>query len=111
MIDHDMSVVARPILDEIVSLIEKHQLEDWEPAEVVAKPIGLLIRCLDPESEASLRKELHPRLAKLDPLMAIQVGKKRSGGGSGSAGAPAPSGSEEASGAETVTEGGGEADG
>jgi type VI secretion system ImpA/VasJ family protein len=105
MIDHDMSVVARPILDEIVSLIEKHQLEDWEPAEVVAKPIGLLIRCLDPESEASLRKELHPRLAKLDPLMAIQVGKKRSGGGSGSAGAPAPSGSE------TATEGGGEADG
>ena len=76
MVDHDMSPVARPILDELVALVDRHQLEDWETAEVVARPMGLLIQCLDPQKEGQLRQKLYPRLAKLDPLLAMQVGRK-----------------------------------
>jgi hypothetical protein len=106
MVDHDMSIVARPILDEIVALIEKHQLEEWEPAEVVAKPIGLLIRCLDPESESSLKNELYPRLAKLDPLLAMQVSRARSGSGQAGAAATDQPGSESASTSNAAVDGG-----
>ena len=74
MVNHGMSPVARPILDELLALIDQHQLEAWEPADVVSKPLGLLIRCLDAK-DAPLRQKLYPRLAKLDPLMAMQVGQ------------------------------------
>ena len=83
MVEHDMSPVARPILDELVTLIDKHQLEDWEPTDVVAKPMGLLIRCLDPQKEAPLKQKLYPRLAKLDPLLAMQVNRKSAESGAG----------------------------
>jgi type VI secretion system ImpA/VasJ family protein len=76
MVNHDMSPVARPILDELVALVDRHQLEDWETAEIVARPMGLLIQCLDPQKEGQLRQKLYPRLAKLDPLLAMQVGRK-----------------------------------
>jgi type VI secretion system protein ImpA len=96
MVDHDMSPVARPILDELVALVDKHQLEDWEAAEVVAKPMGLLIRCLDPQKEGQVRQKLYPRLAKLDPLLAMQVDRKSpSGSGAGSQPAPKPAAQQE----------------
>jgi type VI secretion system protein ImpA len=76
MVEYDMSPVARPILDELVALVDRHELEDWETPEVVAKPLGLLIRCLDAQKEGQLRQKLYPRLAKLDPLLAMQVGRK-----------------------------------
>jgi type VI secretion system protein ImpA len=84
MVDHDMSPVARPILDELVALVDRHQLEDWETAEVVARPMGLLIQCLDPQKEGQLRQKLYPRLAKLDPLLAMQVGRKSPASAGGS---------------------------
>ena len=98
MVGHEMSAVARPILDELMALIDKHQLEDWEPTDVVSKPIGLLIRCLDPQSESSLKEQLHPRLAKLDPLLAMQVNRMRAGAGGGSGNSTA--GSEQSSASE-----------
>jgi type VI secretion system protein ImpA len=90
MVDHDMAAVARPILDELLALIDKHQLEAWEPANVIAKPMGLLFRCLDPQNESSLKQQLHPRLAKLDPLLAMQVNRR--GRSSPQAAAPEPEG-------------------
>ncbi len=81
MVEHDMTPVARPILDELFQLIEEHRLEEWEPAEVVARPLGLLIQCLS-ESEDHLKNDLYPRLAKLSPLLAMQVsGRKDKGRG------------------------------
>lgn len=85
MVSHGMTVVARPILDELLALMEQHQLEAWEPAEVVAKPMGLLLQCLDPR-EAPLRQKIYPRLAKLDPILAMKVSQA---GGAGTAG-PGP---------------------
>jgi type VI secretion system protein ImpA len=72
MVDHGMKVVARPILDELHQLIQDHKLEDWEEADTVARPIGLLSRCLD-DGDSALRQSLHSRLAKLDPLLAMRI--------------------------------------
>lgn len=72
MVDHGMAVVARPILDELLTLIEQHGLETWEAADVVAKPMGLLVRCLEAR-EGPLKQKIYPRLAKLDPVLAMAV--------------------------------------
>ena len=77
MVDYGMGVVARPILDELLALIDQHGLENWEHAEVVAKPMGLLIRCLDPK-EAPVKQKIYPRLAKLDPVLAMEVNRAAS---------------------------------
>lgn len=78
MVDHGMVPVARPILDELYTLIEDRQLESWETADVVAKPMGLLMRCLD-QRDAQLRQKIYPRLAKLDPLLAMRVAATEGG--------------------------------
>jgi type VI secretion system protein ImpA len=90
MVEYDMAPVARPILDELVELIEKHRLEEWEPADMVARPLGLLIRCLDPQREGQLRQKLYPRLAKLAPLLAMEVNRKAVQGSAGESAQPAP---------------------
>ncbi len=86
MVDHGMEVVARPILDELLRLIEAHNLEGWEAAEVIAKPMSLFIRCLGP-GEESRKGEVYPRLAKLDPVLAMEVSRRMPG----PAPTPAPS--------------------
>jgi type VI secretion system protein ImpA len=79
MVANGMAVVARPILDELIALIDQHSLEVWEAAEVVAKPMGLLIQCLDAR-EAPIRAKVYPRLAKLDPVLAMEVSQPATGG-------------------------------
>jgi hypothetical protein len=86
MVSNGMEVVARPILDELMALIDQHGLENWESADVVAKPMGLLLRCLDPK-ETPIRQRVYPRLAKLDPMLAMKVSKATTDP-SPSAGAP-----------------------
>jgi len=83
MVNYGMQVVARPILDELLGLVDQHGLESWESADVVARPMGLLIRCLDPR-EAQLKNKIYPRLAKLDPVLAMEVNR------AGAPGGPAP---------------------
>lgn len=101
MVNYDMSSIARPILDELLEIIDKHQLQEWEQAEVVAKPMGLLLRCLDAQREGPLRQKLYPRLAKLDPLLAMRVNKQA---GAGPAGGSSSDPSQPASRAEPVEE-------
>lgn len=72
MVDHGLKPLARPILDDLQKKIEEHKLEEWEPGEIVAKPLGLLMRCLE-ENEGALRQQLYGRLARLDPLLAMRV--------------------------------------
>lgn len=101
MVDHGMSIVARPILDELLRLIEEHGLETWEPAEIVAKPMGLFLRCLTP-GEDHLRGEIYPRLAKLDPVLAMGVNQ----GVSGSPHAAEPEAYDSDSGSDSDSDGG-----
>lgn len=73
MVERGEVEVARPILDELLREIEEHKLEDWEAGDVVAKPLGLLYRCLDP-TEGPLRQQIYQRICRLDPLLAREIG-------------------------------------
>ncbi len=77
MVDSGLQPVALPILEQLVQLVEKHNLEEWEAGELIAKPLGLLYRCLD---DASRKAELHDRICRLDPLQAISFSTREPDG-------------------------------
>lgn len=84
MVDHGMGPVAQPILREMLQQIESHRLEEWEEGETVARPLGLLYRCLaqhgDPEG---LMNDLYLRVCRLDPLQAMTFQRASDGGTQG----------------------------
>jgi type VI secretion system protein ImpA len=64
--------VAKPILEELLALIESHKLEEWETGEVIAQPLALLYRCLEKvEGDPALKQSLYLRICRLDPVQAI----------------------------------------
>ncbi|HEU4455499.1 MAG TPA: type VI secretion system protein TssA, partial [Longimicrobium sp.] len=46
MVDAGLEAVAVPILRELLEQVQRHALEEWEAGEMVARPLGLLYRCL-----------------------------------------------------------------
>jgi type VI secretion system protein ImpA len=70
MVDARLTAVALPILRELYEQVAAHNLEEWEEGEVIARPLGLLHRCLD-STEYELQNELYQRICRLDPLLAI----------------------------------------
>lgn len=93
MVEAGMTGVARPLLADLVAEIKTRKLEEWEPADLVARPLGLLYRCLPPNDRQ--RQELYDQICRLDPVLAInleqQAGAEASNVQSGSDGAPAES--------------------
>jgi type VI secretion system protein ImpA len=95
MVDLGREAVALPILEELRGKIEAHQLENWEEGATVARPLGLLYRCMAAlgESEAN-REELYLRICRLDPVQALNMkgsaAAEASGAAPGGAEAPAP---------------------
>jgi len=79
MVERGDGPVARPILDELMKEIQEHNLEEWEAGEAVARPLGLLFRCLD-QAESPLRQQIYQRICRLDPLLARSVGGTDRGG-------------------------------
>ncbi|MGH7469932.1 MAG: type VI secretion system protein TssA [Longimicrobiales bacterium] len=74
MVDIGRDAVAQPILEDLVQEIEQHNLEQWEAADIVAQPLGLLYRCVvksQPESPET--QTLYLRICRLDPMLAIQI--------------------------------------
>lgn len=72
MVDSGHVTVALPMLKELLGKIESHQLEEWEEGAVVARPMGLLYRCMDALGEAdSSKRDLYLRICRLDPVQAI----------------------------------------
>ena len=64
--------VAQPLLEELIGSVESHKLEDWEPGDVVARPLALLYRCLEKaDADFGARNALYLRICRLDPLQAI----------------------------------------
>ncbi|HSG81344.1 MAG TPA: type VI secretion system protein TssA [Gemmatimonadota bacterium] len=82
MVELGREGVALPILKELREKIESHQLENWEEGAVVARPLGLLYRCMgalgEPESN---REDLYLRICRLDPVQALSM-KGSAGAGS-----------------------------
>jgi type VI secretion system protein ImpA len=74
MVDTGLDPVAMPILRDLVEQIEAHSLEGWESSEVVARPLGLLVRCIRRvEGETDEANQLYLRVCRLDPLQAIRL--------------------------------------
>lgn len=72
MVDAGLTAVAKPILEELLTQIEEHKLEEWETGDVVAQPIALLYRVLQQtDGDSALRENLYLRICRLDPLQAI----------------------------------------
>lgn len=74
MVSRGEMAVARPILEELLQEVDQHNLEDWEAGEVVARPLGLLYRCLDP-GEGPVRQQIYQRICRMDPLLARSIGE------------------------------------
>jgi len=71
MVDAGMIGVAKPMLEDLERLIEGRKLGEWESAEVVARPLGLLYRCLQPNDRK--RAELYDKICRLDPVHAMTL--------------------------------------
>ncbi|MGH9667230.1 MAG: type VI secretion system domain-containing protein, partial [Bryobacteraceae bacterium] len=71
---HD--AMAQPILEELASEIDRHQLEGWEPSDVVANPLVLLYRCMNKlHGEAADKQKVYARICRLDPVQALACAK------------------------------------
>ena len=72
MVDSGLEAVALPILKELLEQIEAHKLEEWEAGDAVARPMGLLYRCLDKlGGDADMKDNLYKQICRLDPLQAM----------------------------------------
>lgn len=81
MVDSGLEAVALPMLRQLHDLIEAHKLEDWEPGDVVARPLGLLYRCLIKlGGEDEFKTTLYRRICRLDPMQAIAFPQGPGGG-------------------------------
>jgi type VI secretion system protein ImpA len=82
MVDSGHEPIALPILKELVEQIESHKLEEWEAGEIVARPIGLLYRCMNALNTDSddVRKNLYIRICRLDPIQAMAFNNKQGSG-------------------------------
>ncbi|HXP84553.1 MAG TPA: type VI secretion system protein TssA [Bryobacteraceae bacterium] len=68
--------LAQPILEELMSSIDTHRLEDWEASDAVAHPLALLYRCLKKtESDAQVKNKLYARISRLDPVQALECAR------------------------------------
>jgi len=86
MVEAGMVAVARPLLEDLAAEIESRKLEEWEPAAVLARPLGLLYRALPPNDRR--RDQLYDRICRLDPVLAISL-EEDAGEGSAPPTAPA----------------------
>ena len=74
MMEAALDAIARPILEELVTTIETHKLDEWESGELVARPMALLHRCLAKAGEdPATMQALYLRICRLDPVQAINV--------------------------------------
>jgi type VI secretion system protein ImpA len=67
--------VAYPVLEELVKEIDQRQLEEWEASEIIATPLALLLRCLDPSESGGMRESVFARLCRIDPIAAMDVSR------------------------------------
>jgi len=65
--------VAHPVLEELVKEIDQRRLEEWEASDMIAPPMALLLKCLDPSTSNGVREALFAKLCRIDPTAALDV--------------------------------------
>lgn len=69
-IGHD--AISRSILEELVQMIDRHQLEHWESPEMVAHALSMLYGCMQKLNGDPVEKQkLYARICRLDPMQAL----------------------------------------
>jgi type VI secretion system protein ImpA len=64
--------IAYPILEELADEIERRGLEDWEPGEVLAYPLSLLMKCLATvKGTEEKRQAIYARICRIHPEGAL----------------------------------------
>ena len=67
--------MAQPILEQLLSEIDEHKLEKWETGEMLANPLAMLYRCMGRGEEAEIKQKLYGRIARLDPVQALNCAR------------------------------------
>lgn len=90
MVQQGMEGVALPILREMMDQVERHQLEDWEAGDTVARTMALLYKCMDRlQEDPAVKQELYLRICRLDPMQGMSLdsgGSAEGAGGNGTEG-------------------------
>jgi type VI secretion system protein ImpA len=74
MVDRGLLDVAKPLLQQLITQIDNHNLADWEDPALVAQPLALMVRCLDAqEDSADQRQEYYLRVCTLNPIQALSL--------------------------------------
>ncbi len=69
-IGHD--AISKSILEELVQMIDRHQLEQWESPELVAHALSMLYGCMQKLNGDPVEKQkLYARICRLDPMQAL----------------------------------------
>ena len=68
--------LAQPILEQLVTEMDRLKLEDWESADLLAHPLVLLYRCLKKSgADAADKQKVYARICRLDPVQALSCMK------------------------------------
>jgi len=68
--------IAVPILQNMVSEVERRGLFDWEDTSLVAQPLILLVQCMDrTKRDPAERARVYDLLCRLQPAYALQLEK------------------------------------
>lgn len=69
-IGHD--AISKSILEELLQMIDRHQLEHWEAPEMVAHALSMLYGCMQKLNGDPVEKQkLYARICRLDPMQAL----------------------------------------
>ena len=74
MVDHGLLDIAKPLLNQLITQIDNHNLADWEDPALVAQPLALMVRCMDAQEDSSdSRQEYYLRICTLNPIQALSL--------------------------------------
>jgi len=66
--------IAQPLLDDLMSAIESHKLDDWEEKELVAAALATVMTVSKKvQGNAADRQKLFERICRLDPVRALRT--------------------------------------
>jgi type VI secretion system protein ImpA len=64
--------ISKSILEELARTIDRHELEAWESADVVAHALSMLYDCMqNSDGDAIEKQKLYSRICRLDPMQAL----------------------------------------
>lgn len=68
--------IAQPMLEDLISALETHKIEEWEERETVADALGIILSASKRiQSDAKEKQKYFERICRLDPVKALATGQ------------------------------------